>query len=53
MSKWHAQVAYMAKHMSVVGGPLWWGTLGQGPLAPTINPALYSLACAFYRSSES
>jgi len=24
----------MAKHMHTVGGPLWWGGLGSGPLAP-------------------
>jgi len=32
MTKWHAHVAHMAKHMEMVGGP--------GHLAPPLNPAL-------------
>jgi len=32
MTKWHAHVAHMAKHMNMVGGPLWWWALGPGPL---------------------
>jgi len=27
-TKWHANVAYMAKHMNMVGGFLWWGPKG-------------------------
>jgi len=30
----HAHVAHMAKHMNMVGRPLWWGSLGSGPLGP-------------------
>jgi len=34
MTKWHAHVAHVAKHVNMVGGPFWWGTLGPGPLCP-------------------
>ena len=37
MTKWHALVAHMAKHMNLVGGPFWVGVLG--PRTP-LNPAL-------------
>jgi len=32
MTKWHAHVAHMAKHMNTVVGPLWWGVLWPVPL---------------------
>jgi len=41
MTKWHAHVAHMAKHMNMVGGPLWWGA--RAPFPP-LNPALDSHA---------
>jgi len=25
MAKWHAHVTHMAKHMNMIGSPLWWG----------------------------
>jgi len=31
MTKWHAHVEHMAKHMNVVGSSLWWGALGHFP----------------------
>jgi len=34
MTKWHAHVAHMAKHMNMVGSP-----------GPTLNPALYLDSC--------
>jgi len=37
MTKWHA---HMAKHMNMVGGTLWWGALGPGPLAPPESGAV-------------
>ena len=48
MTKWHAYVAHMAKHMNMVGGPLWWGALGPDPFPP-LNPALEFHSCVFYR----
>jgi len=41
MTKWHAHVAHMAKHMNMVEAPLWWGALGPGSLGPSLNPALH------------
>jgi len=40
MTKWHAHVVHMAKHMNMVGVPFWWGALGPGPLSSPLNPAL-------------
>ena len=37
MTKWYAHVA---KHMNMVGGPLWWETLGPGPLGSPLKLAL-------------
>jgi len=34
MTKWQAHVAHITKHMNMVGGPLWWGSLGPAPLSP-------------------
>jgi len=31
MTKWHVHVAHMAKHMNMVGDPLWWGPWPLGP----------------------
>jgi len=31
MTKWHAQAAHMAKHMNMVGVPLWWGRWARVP----------------------
>jgi len=28
MSNWDAHVPHLAKHMNMVGGPLWWEALG-------------------------
>jgi len=28
MTKWHAYVAHTAKHINMVGGPVWWEALG-------------------------
>jgi len=39
MTKWQVHVAHMAKHMNMVGGPLWWGALGPGPLGPSKSGA--------------
>jgi len=33
MTKRHAHVAHMAKHMNMVGGPFWWGTWAWAPSA--------------------
>ena len=33
MTKWHEHAAHMAKHMNMVGGPLWWG-----PCPPKSSP---------------
>jgi len=45
MTKRHAHVAHMAEHMNIVGGPLWWGVMGPGPLGPPKSGAwLYSPA---------
>jgi len=30
MTKWHALVAHMAKHMNLVVGPFWVGVPGPG-----------------------
>jgi len=35
MTKWHAHVEHMAKHMNMVGDPLLWGALRPGPLGPS------------------
>ena len=32
MTKWHPHVAHMAKHMNMVGGPVWW--VGRAPWPP-------------------
>jgi len=40
MTKWHAHVAHMAKHMNMVGDPCLVGCPGPGPLGPPLNPAL-------------
>jgi len=34
MTKWHAHVVPMAKHMDMVGGPFLVGALYPGPLGP-------------------
>jgi len=39
MTKWHAHIPHVAKHMNMLGGPLWWGALGPGP-CPPVNPEL-------------
>jgi len=39
MTKWHAHVAHMPKHMNMVG-PIWRGAMD--PLGPPLNPALQS-----------
>jgi len=31
MNKWHAHVVDMAKHMNMVGGPVWWGARAPCP----------------------
>jgi len=41
MTKWHAHVVHMAKHMNMVGGPFLVGGPGPGLLRPPVNPALY------------
>jgi len=34
MTKWHAHVVHMTKHINMGGGPLWWVALGPSPLGP-------------------
>jgi len=34
MTKWHAHVVHMVKHMNMVGGPCLVGCPGSGPLGP-------------------
>jgi len=40
MTNWHAYVLHMAKHVNMVGDPLWWGALGPMAPPPPLNPAL-------------
>jgi len=34
MTKCHARVAHMAKHINMVGDPLWWGAWTRVPWSP-------------------
>jgi len=43
MTKWHAQVAHMAKHMNMVGGPLCWGSLGPPKSGAVATPLQLSM----------
>jgi len=31
MTKWHAHVVHMAKHMNMVGDPVWWEPWARSP----------------------
>jgi len=53
MTKFHAHVAHMAKHMNMVGGLLWWGALVPGPFPPLNSalPPLKYIFCADFGST--